>query len=162
MKRARVVFVVLLAALSGAAMVGCDRMVTGETYEGQINGGRSLVVTRESPPRSATGSGAPKELPASTRGWTAREGSPAVRGLLAASGSRIVLRDPPTRPRPVAPPPPPPQPAPEAVVVPAAPPPPAPPAPAAAVVRPLRLAPVRPPAPAGAPAVQAPAPAPAQ
>lgn len=95
---------ILVAALGGVALTGCERLVSGETYEGQLHGGRSMQVSRESPPRSATYAGAPAEKPASTRGWTVRESDPSVRGLLAASGARIVLRDVP-RPRPVARPP---------------------------------------------------------
>ena len=105
MKRARLVLVVLLAALSGAAVVGCERRVVGETYAGQLAGRRSLHVTAESPPRSATPTGAPTEQPASTRTWTVRENDPSTRALLAASGARIPLREPP-RPRLAAPPPP--------------------------------------------------------
>ena len=104
MKRAGLGRVILLAALGGLSLTGCERLVTGETYEGQIHGGRAMQVSRESPPRSATYAGAPTEKPASTRGWTVRESDPSVRGLLAASGARIVLREAP-RPRPVAPPP---------------------------------------------------------
>ena len=160
MKRASLVRVVLLTALMGMALVGCERRVTGETYEGQINGGRSMHVTRESPPHGATGTGAPAEQPASTRTWSVRESDPAIRGLLAASGARIVLRDPP-RPRPVAPPP---APAPAAVpptavpptgVAPAA----AAPAVAVPIARPIRALAPRPAVPAAAPAPAAPAPA---
>jgi len=95
---------ILVATMGGLSLTGCERLVTGETYEGQLNGGRSMQVSRESPPRSATYAGAPVEKPASTRGWTVRESDPSVRGLLAASGARIVLRETP-RPRRVAPPP---------------------------------------------------------
>jgi hypothetical protein len=104
MKRAGLGRVILLATLGGVALTGCERLVTGETYEGQLNGGRSMQVSFESPPRGATYAGAPAEKPASTRSWTVRESDPSIRGLLAASGARIVLRDAP-RPRPVAPPP---------------------------------------------------------
>lgn len=171
MKRASLVRVVLLTALMGVALVACERRVTGETYEGQIHGGRSLVVSRESPPRSATGAGVPAELPASPRTWSVRESDPAIRGLLAASGARIVLRDPP-RPRPIAPPPAPvPAGLPTTAVPPTAvPPTPVPPtavAPAAAptaapvvampIARPIRAVAPRPAVPAAAPAEPAPA-----
>jgi len=168
MKRASLVRVVLLTALMGVALIGCERQVTGETYEGQIHGGRSLQVSRESPPHSATGTGAPAEKPASTRSWTVRESDPAIRGLLAASGARIVLRDPP-RPRPIAPPPAPVQAVPPTVVPPTAVPPtavapaaaPAAVAPAVAmpIARPIRAVAPRPAVPAAAPAPAAPAPA---
>ncbi len=175
MKRASLVRVVLLTALMGVALVGCERQVTGETYDGQINGGRSMHVTRESPPRGATGAGAPAELPVVTRTWSVRESDPAIRGLLASSGARIVLRDPP-RPRPIVPPP---APAPAGLPPTAVPPTTAPPtavppaavAPAAAapaavapavampIARPIRVVAPRPAGPAAAPAPAAPAPA---
>ncbi len=91
--RSRLMFVVLLATLTGATIVGCERRVVGETYEGQLAGGRSLQVTAESPPRGATGTGAPEALPASTRGWSVRENDPSIRAQLTASGARIPLRD---------------------------------------------------------------------
>jgi hypothetical protein len=93
MKRARLVFVVLLATLAGASVVGCERRVVGETYAGQLAGGRSLEVTADSPPRGATIAGAPATQPPSTRGATVRETDPSTRALLAASGARIPLRD---------------------------------------------------------------------
>ena len=169
MKRASLVRVVLLTALMGVALVGCERRVTGETYDGQNHGGRSLQVSRESPPRSATGAGVPAELPAVTRTWSVRESDPAIRGLLASSGARIVLRDPP-RPRPIAPPPAPvpaglpptavpPTAVPPTAVAPAAAPAAVAPAVAMPIARPIRAVAPRPAVPAAAPAPAAPAPA---
>lgn len=150
MKRAQIVLVLL--TLTGAALVGCDRRVVGETYEGQLAGRRSMLVTGDAPPRSATPTGAPEAPPASTRVGSVRESDPSTRALLASSGARILLRETP-RPRPIAPPPPPPAPVePAAIVVPPAP----PPAVAPPVVRPIRALAPRPPAPA-APAAPAPA-----
>jgi hypothetical protein len=138
-----VVVVCALAGLGSAAALGagCERQVTGETYEGQIAGGRSMLVSYESPPRSATGPGAPKEPPPSTRTWLTRESDPAVQGLLRASGASLPLR-PPQKLRPFdppPPPPPPPEPAPEAAAPAALPPTAA--APRPGVVRPAAPAP---------------------
>lgn len=98
MTRREWVIVVLLVALTGATVMGCERRVVGETYEGQLAGGRSLVVTDESPPRGATPVGAPATQPVSTRTGTVRETDPSTRGLLAGSGGRLVLHDPPRTP----------------------------------------------------------------
>jgi hypothetical protein len=119
-------FVTVVWALAGLAPAvalgtGCERRVTGETYEGQIAGGRSMRVSYESPPRGATGPGAPKEPPPSTRTWLVRESDPAVQGLLRGAGANLPLR-PPQKLRPFDPPPPPaPEPEPESAAAPAAP-----------------------------------------
>lgn len=157
MKRAKLVPMILLLTLCGLAVVGCERAVVGETYEGQRAGGRSLEVTANSPPRGAM-TGAPEVPPPSQREWSVRESDPSIRGQLAAAGARIPFREVP-RPRPVVvPPAPAPMPAePPAVIVPPA------PAPAAPqIVRPVRaLAPRPAPPSAPDPAPAAPDPAPA-
>ena len=93
MKPVQPVLVVLLATLAGTATAGCERRVVGETYEGQLAGGRSLQVTGDSPPAGATIAGAPATQPASTRGATVRENDPSTRALLAGGGARVPLHD---------------------------------------------------------------------
>lgn len=77
-----------LALLVMLGLVGCERQVVGETFDGQRRGGRSLQVTGAAPPVFAVkGPNAPETEPPMLSGTIPTgDSDPAIRGQLLASG----------------------------------------------------------------------------